>query len=117
MKGGKNVSQGKETMQKDTLLCVRGLNVVFESGERRIPAVQDVDLTLRRGRVMGLVGESGCGKSVTSLAVMGLLDKEFSKTTGSIRFEEKELLKLSEKEMQKIRGNRISMVFQEPMTS
>jgi len=104
-------------VDKEQLLSVRGLNVIFESGDRKIPAVQGVDLTLRRGRVMGLVGESGCGKSVTSLAIMGLLDKEFSKTTGSIRFEEAELLGLSEKEMQKIRGNRISMVFQEPMTS
>ncbi|HML46613.1 MAG TPA: ATP-binding cassette domain-containing protein, partial [Clostridia bacterium] len=111
------MSQGNESLSKDTLLSVHGLNVVFESGDRKIPAVQDVDLTLRRGRVMGLVGESGCGKSVTSLAIMGLLDPEFSKTTGSIRFEGKELLGLSEKEMQRIRGNRISMVFQEPMTS
>ncbi len=102
---------------KEQLLTVRSLNVVFESGDRKIPAVQDLDLTMYRGRVMGLVGESGCGKSVTSLSIMGLLDKEFSKVSGSIRFEGKELVALSDKDMERIRGNRVSMIFQEPMTS
>jgi peptide/nickel transport system ATP-binding protein len=103
--------------QGEELLCIRGLNVVFDSDRRKIPAVQGLDLTLYRGRVMGLVGESGCGKSVTSLSVLGLLDSDFSRVTGSIRFEGQELVGLSDKQMQKLRGNRISMVFQEPMTS
>jgi peptide/nickel transport system ATP-binding protein/oligopeptide transport system ATP-binding protein len=77
-----------------------------------------VSFTLEKGKVLGIVGESGCGKSVTSLSVMGLLDPVSGRNEGGeILFDGADLLKKSEKEMQRIRGNRISMIFQEPMTS
>ena len=104
-------------MSEQSLLQIRDLNVTFLSGRRYIPAVQHLDLDIMPGRVLGLVGESGCGKSVTSLSVMGLNDMEFCRVTGSIKLEGKELVGLSERQMQKIRGDRMSMVFQEPMTS
>jgi peptide/nickel transport system ATP-binding protein len=79
-------------------------------------AVRDVGFSLDRGETLGLVGESGCGKSMTALAIMGLLP-ERAQLSGSIRFDGEELTSWSEREMQRVRGNRIGMIFQEPMTA
>lgn len=102
----------------ETVLAVENLRTQFRSEGRLIPAVDDVSITVRRGETVGIVGESGCGKSVTSLSVMRLLPKTNAAITGgSIQFKGRNLLALSEAEMQRIRGKEIAMVFQEPMTS
>ena len=100
----------------DPVLVVEDLTVQFPTGEGLVKAVRGVSYQLRRGEVLGIVGESGSGKSVTSLAVMGLLPPT-AQVTGSIRFGGVELLKSSEKELNRVRGKSISMVFQDPMTS
>jgi len=104
-------------MPADLLLNIQNLFVTFDSDRRKLPAVQGVNLQIHAGEVLGLVGESGCGKSVMSLSVMDLLDKEFAHISGSIKLEGRELLGLPEKEMNRLRGKRMSMIFQEPMTS
>jgi peptide/nickel transport system ATP-binding protein len=100
----------------DPVLSVDDLTVQFATGDGPVKAVRGVSYDLRRGEVLGIVGESGSGKSVTSMAVMGLLPKTAT-ITGSIRFGGKDLLKLSDKQMNEVRGQGISMVFQDPMTS
>lgn len=99
-------------------LKVTDLETSFFIGGRQLKAVDGVSFDVKRGRTLGVVGESGCGKSVTSLSIMRLIPWPPGKVTkGSIVFEGQDLLKLSEDEMRKIRGNKISMIFQEPMTS
>lgn len=98
-------------------LRVRDLSVKFVSRERTVRAVEGVSFDVRPGEVVGLVGESGCGKSVTSLAVLGLLEKPAGRMTGSIRLGDTELVGLPEPTLRRIRGNRVSMVFQDPQTS
>jgi len=99
------------------LLAVEGLSTFFhlESGVAR--AVDDVSFVIDRGETLGLVGESGCGKSVTSLSVMRLVPAPGRIEKGRILFNEHDLLTIPENEMRKVRGNDIAMVFQEPMTS
>jgi peptide/nickel transport system ATP-binding protein len=105
-------------MSPSPLLDIQGLKVTFRGREKRIThAVDAVDLTLARGTTLGLVGESGCGKSVTSLAVMGLLPRMQAEIAGRVRFEGIDLLALPDREMRDLRGARLAMVFQEPMTS
>jgi peptide/nickel transport system ATP-binding protein len=105
-------------MSPSPLLDIQGLKVTFRGREKRIThAVDAVDLTLARGTTLGLVGESGCGKSVTSLAVMGLLPRMQAEIAGCVRFEGIDLLALPDREMRDLRGARLAMVFQEPMTS
>ncbi|WP_370945257.1 ABC transporter ATP-binding protein [Amycolatopsis sp. cg5] len=100
------------------LLEVRDLNVVFQrKGERPFTAVNGVSFDVDPGQTVGLVGESGCGKSVTSLAIMGLLAKRGNKVTGSVKFEGTDLLSLSDREMGDRRGRDIAMVFQDPQSS
>nr|WP_275298365.1 ABC transporter ATP-binding protein [Clostridium sp. YIM B02555] len=90
----------------------------FYTAEGKVTAVNDVSFKVHEGKVLGIVGESGCGKSVTSMSIMRLLDDSISKIEeGEILFEGTDILKLSEKEMNKIRGNKLAMIFQEPMTS
>ncbi|GAA2032508.1 hypothetical protein GCM10009839_35830 [Catenulispora yoronensis] len=98
------------------VLSVRDLTVTFPSDAGPVQAVRGVSYDLRPGEVLGIVGESGSGKSVTSMAVMGLLPKT-ARTTGSVRFRGRELLGLAEKEMTSVRGKKIAMIFQDPMTS
>ncbi len=100
------------------LLEVRNLHVGFLNEGRLIPAVRGVSFEIEPGQVLGLVGESGCGKSVTSLAIMRLLPQPHGQVSeGQITFNGTDLLALSEEEMRHIRGNDISMIFQEPMTA
>ena len=101
----------------DALLELRGLTVDFATDDGVVHAVDGIDLALQRGRTLGLVGESGCGKSVTSLAIMGLLPPENSKVGGQVVFEGRDLLTLDKHLIRDLRGARLSMIFQEPMTS
>jgi len=100
------------------LLAIENLRVVFHGDRgRRTVAVDGVDLSLARGSTLGIVGESGCGKSVTSLAVMGLLPKASAQVSGSVTFDGIGLLDLPDRKLRDLRGDRIAMIFQEPMTS
>lgn len=100
------------------LLEIKDLEVFFKSSQGIVKAVNKVNINTRDGKTTAIVGESGSGKSVTSLAIMGLLDKSsLEKISGEINFEGKNLLKSSPEELRHIRGNEISMIFQEPMTS
>jgi peptide/nickel transport system ATP-binding protein/oligopeptide transport system ATP-binding protein len=100
------------------LLEIQGLKTYFFTNRGIVKAVDGVDLCIHEGETLGLVGESGCGKSMTALSIMGLVPEPMGRIVeGSIHFEGKDLVKMTESEMRKIRGNRISMVFQEPMTS
>lgn len=99
-----------------TLLAVEDLTVTLDTIHGLGHAVRNLSFELMPGNTLGIVGESGCGKSMTALAILGLLP-ENAVTTGTIRFDNSNLLVCSEQELCQIRGNRISMVFQEPMTS
>ncbi|MES3004387.1 MAG: ABC transporter ATP-binding protein [Pseudomonadota bacterium] len=98
------------------LLEVRNLHVKLQTHRGPAYAVRDVSFTLERGETLGLVGESGCGKSITVMALMGLLPDN-AEITGSIRFNGEELVGKSDAQLCEIRGNRIGMIFQEPMTA
>jgi peptide/nickel transport system ATP-binding protein len=100
----------------DPVLDVVDLQVEFRTDEGRVQAVRGVSYQLRRGEVLGIVGESGSGKSVTSLAVMGLLPGS-ARVAGSVRFSGTELLGASDSQLRRVRGQGISMIFQDPMTS
>lgn len=105
------------TMDK-CVLEVKNLHTVFYSGKKEIPAVEDLSFSILKGETLGIVGESGSGKSVTALSVMRLIPNPPGKIAqGEIFFNDADLLKLSESEIRRIRGNNISMIFQEPMTS
>src|SRR5437016_1318568 len=100
------------------LLAIENLRVVFHGDRgRRTVAVDGVDLAVARGSTLGLVGESGCGKSVTSLAVMGLLPKASAEVSGAVTFDGIGLLDLPDRALRDLRGDRLAMIFQEPMTS
>ena len=100
------------------LLEIKDLEVFFKSSQGIVKAVNKVNINTREKMTTAIVGESGSGKSVTSLAIMGLLDKSsLEKISGEIIFEGKNLLESSPEELRNIRGNEISMIFQEPMTS
>jgi oligopeptide/dipeptide ABC transporter ATP-binding protein len=100
------------------LLEIKGLKTHFFTDEGVSPAVDGVDYAVRKGETLGVVGESGCGKSVTALSIMRLIPEPPGKIIdGDILFENQSLLALSNDEMRRIRGNKISMIFQEPMTS
>ena len=96
-------------MSADNLLQIEQLHIDFAGNEGVVHAIQDLNLSLKRGETIGIVGESGSGKSVTSLAVMGLLPPQGSIVKGSIQFNNKQLTRLSEREFQRIRGNEISI--------
>ncbi|MDH4099254.1 MAG: ABC transporter ATP-binding protein [Nitrospirota bacterium] len=105
-------------MTDSSLLSIADLRVTFSTDEGRLTAVDGVSLRVERGKVLGIVGESGCGKSVTAHSILRILPTPPAKVeSGRIEFEGRDLLPLPEKEMQSIRGGRIAMIFQEPMTS
>jgi peptide/nickel transport system ATP-binding protein len=104
-------------MQTQPVLRVHDLTTCFDGDETTVLAVDRLSFDLMPGETLGLVGESGCGKSVTSLSIMRLLRAPGRVAGGSIEFDGQDLLALPEKAMRAIRGNQISMIFQEPMTS
>lgn len=99
------------------IIEVKGLQTSFQTDDGEIPVVNSVSFHIEPGEVLGIVGESGCGKSVTSLSIMGLVPTTTGKVQGEIRFKGENLATASEARMRKIRGNEIAMIFQEPMTS
>ena len=102
---------------ENKLLDVRSLSIGFRSGKETLSAVRDVSFSLERGRTLCIVGESGCGKSVSVSTILRLLPKKATSISGEILFNGKDLLKMSAAELDHVRGNDISMIFQEPMTS
>ena len=101
----------------DTILDVRNLTVSFRTSGGTLKAVRDISFELERGKTLAIVGESGSGKSVTSKAILGILAGNSIIEGGEILYDGKDLLKISEEEMCTIRGNRISMIFQDPLSS
>ena len=101
----------------ENVLEVKHLSVSFDTYAGRVQAVRDISFDLRKGETLALVGESGCGKSVTCRSVMGLLAKNAKVDGGEILFENKDLLRQSNRVLRSIRGGKIAMIFQDPMTS
>lgn len=100
------------------LLSIKNLSTCFDTDDGVVQSVRNIDLHLNKGEIVALVGESGCGKSVTALSIMRLIPTPPGRfASGSIEFEGSDLLKLSDQNLQNIRGNHIGMIFQEPMTS
>jgi len=99
------------------LLEVRGLGIHFRTEAGEVQATRDVSFAVRAGERVGIVGESGCGKTVTGLSILGLLPRRSSRVTGEVRFQGRDLLKLSARDMRRVRGRQISMIFQEPMSA
>ena len=99
------------------LLEVSDLYTYFKTREGEVHAVDGVSFTVEEGKVLGIVGESGCGKSVTALSIMGLVQNPGRVVSGSVRFDGRELTGLKERELEDVRGRSIGMIFQDPMTS
>ena len=109
---------GGSEVATDNVLEIKNLHTYFYTDDGVVKAVDGVDVELKRGSTLGIVGESGSGKSVTSLSVMGLLTGTKGKIAeGEILLDGEDIVSLSKEERRKIRGNKISMIFQEPMTS
>ncbi|MFL5213395.1 MAG: ATP-binding cassette domain-containing protein, partial [Microvirga sp.] len=104
-------------MSAEPLLQVDDLRIELALGDQRFAAVQDVSFSIGRGETFGLVGESGCGKSITALALIGLLRPPLRLAGGTVRLDGREIQSLRAAEMRRLRGKRISMIFQEPMTA
>jgi oligopeptide/dipeptide ABC transporter ATP-binding protein len=101
----------------ETLLEVKNIVTEFRTADGQLPAVRDVSFSIQKGETLCIVGESGCGKSITSLSVIGLLPSNGKITSGEVLFEGNPIHNLSAEKMRQIRGNKISMIFQEPMTA
>ncbi len=101
----------------EDILVIDNLNVKFSTDSGTVHAVNGISYRIKSGETVGLVGESGCGKSVSMLAVMGLLPTQQAKVEGNIRFQNLDLRKISAQELRSLRGNRVAMIFQDPMTS
>ncbi len=108
--------QGRDTAT-GALLEIKGLRTHFYTQDGTVKAVDGVTFSINNGQTLGVVGESGCGKSITALSVMRLIERPGKIVEGEIRFDGRSLLELSNDQMQDVRGNSISMIFQEPMTS
>src|SRR5688572_14192283 len=111
-----NISLNKDESASGVVLDVDNLTVEFPTEDGLVKAVRGVSYQLRRGESMGIVGESGSGKSVTSMAILGLLPRT-ARITGSVKLHGEELLGRTEKSYAKLRGNKIAMIFQDPLTS
>ena len=110
-------ARAEETAASSPLLDVQGLGISFRASSGSLSVVRDVSFAVQPGECVGLVGESGCGKTVTGLALMGLLPLRSSRFQGRIDFSGEDLLSLSERQWRRIRGRRIGMIFQEPMSA
>lgn len=104
-------------MSQNTVLEIKDLEVGLYSEKGPLPVIDKVNLSIKEGEIVGVVGESGCGKSMLASAIMNLLNSPAQIAAGTIFYEGQDMTTLSSKEFQKIRGNEISMIFQEPMTS
>src|SRR3954469_6391863 len=105
-------------MTASPLIQIEGLRVIFHGDDGRTThAVDRVDLSVANGETLGLFGKSGCGTIVTSLAIRGLLSRHSAEVSGSIRFDGFDLLDVPDQTLRDLRGNRLAMIFQEPMTS
>ena len=104
-------------MKDDVILQVKDLKTYFFDRTGKVPAVDGVDFTIRKGETLGIVGESGCGKSVTSMSILKLLPPEGKVVDGEIIFKGENIVNYSAEQMEKIRGKEIAMIFQEPMTA
>src|ERR1044071_7728689 len=105
-------------MKSETILSVRDLQTHFYSEEGVVKAVDGISFDLKRGETLGIVGESGSGKSVTNLSILRLIPYPPGKIVGGeVLFDDKDLMKISAQEIRQIRGKRIAMIFQDPMTS
>lgn len=112
------IVQKKENKIEEPLLSIEDLNIDFFINKQIVKAVRGIDFTIEKNEIVGLVGESGAGKTVCALSLLGLLPpKPFCKITGKICFKGNNILNLSEREMQNVRGAEISMIFQEPSSS
>jgi peptide/nickel transport system ATP-binding protein len=100
----------------EPLVAIEGLTVDFDTGKRMVRALHGVDLSVGRGEAVGLVGESGCGKSVTWLAALGLLGKR-ARVSGSVRFDGRDLVDANEAVLERVRGRHVAMIFQDPSSS
>ena len=98
------------------LLEVKNLNISVDYNDSLLSLVENLNFNVKKGEIFGIVGESGCGKSISSKSILGILEERFH-PTGNIIFQDKNLLELTEKEMKKIRGNKISMVFQDALSA
>src|SRR5699024_5868465 len=107
----------KRKIVMDSILKVEDLNINIVSDRGIAKITDNLNFKLKKGETLGIVGESGSGKSVTSKAIMGLLEIPGNNISGHIYFKGKDLLNMTEKELNRIRGNEISMIFQEPMTA
>ena len=111
-------STARAPEETDVLLDVRDLRTYFHVMDGTVKAVDGVSFSIRKGETLGVVGESGCGKSVTALTIMRLLEMPPAEiASGEILFEGQDLVAIRDNEMQKLRGNEIAMIFQEPMSS
>lgn len=113
-------SRGQQTAgsaAKDALLDVKGISLSFRTAAGLLPITRNVTFSINRGERVGLVGESGCGKTVTGLSIMKLLPFDSASVTGEIWFEGRNLQTLSERQMREVRGRDIGMIFQEPMSA
>ena len=108
--------RGKQMTRDSNLLEVENLSTTFRRGGVELPAVRDVNFSLRKGEVLGLVGESGSGKSVTLRSIIGL-SRRYGDVTGKVRWQGQDITQMSERGLRKIRGREMAMIFQEPMTS
>ena len=109
---------GMDNNRDRVILDVQGLQTYFKTDAGIVKAVDGVSFVVHKGETVGLVGESGCGKSVTNLSIMKLVPSPPGKIVGGkVLYEGRDILQMSEKELRSIRGNKISMIFQDPMTS
>lgn len=106
------------TMNSEVVLKVKDLEVVFQTDDGLVQVLHGVNFEVKKGKTLGLVGESGCGKSVTSMSIMGLLPKPYGQVTqGSIQYKDDDLTQLEAARLYEMRGNAISIIFQDPMTA
>ena len=103
--------------QDDILLDIKHLNTYFRTQKGRVKAVDDLSFCVKKGELLGIVGESGCGKSVSMLSIMGLVDRSAMVEAERIDFESRDLSKMSKEQLRRLRGCEMSMIFQEPLTS
>jgi peptide/nickel transport system ATP-binding protein len=101
----------------DNLLCVQNLSIGIENDKQYLIGVDGINFTMKTGEILGIVGESGCGKSLTALSILGLLPEGISVLEGRIIFDHKDMVSIKKEELRQIRGKELSIIFQEPMTS